>query len=187
MPIKTEDPQALEKLDKKLKACIGLQELMKEVNTIIRSKRSDEEKRSLIMTKFNISAEKVAELLHPEQSWLQPGFQSYELSNNNAEIRRLKGRIAKVAAYQKDAAAAEETGELPEFSFNGGKIVDNIPENRLQIFFDAKPEADIRTKLKQHGFRWAPGNSAWQSYRNPRTLEWAKREFNAAGAECAAE
>jgi hypothetical protein len=56
--------------------------------------------------------------------------------------------------------------------------VDNVPYNRIQIFFDEKPDADIRKKLKQNGFRWAPSNGAWQSYRNRYTLDWAKQEFN---------
>ena len=68
MPIKTDDPAALEKLDAKLNACIKLQETMKAVNAIVRSSRSDEEKRTLIMNKHHISAESIDDLLHPDQS-----------------------------------------------------------------------------------------------------------------------
>ena len=74
---------------------------------------------------------------------------------------------------------------MPEFEFYGGKIVDNIPENRLQIFFDDKPEAEVRTRLKRNGFRWAPSNGAWQSYRNHHTLNWAKQEFHVGDTPCA--
>ena len=55
MPIKTDDPAALEKLDAKLNACIKLQETMKAVNAIVRSNRSNEEKRTLIMNKHHIN------------------------------------------------------------------------------------------------------------------------------------
>ena len=68
MPIKTDDPAALEKLDAKLNACIKLQETMKAVNAIVRSNRSDEEKCTLIMNKHHISAESIDDLLHPDQS-----------------------------------------------------------------------------------------------------------------------
>ena len=177
MPIKTDDPAALEKLDAKLNACIKLQETMKAVNVIVRSSRNDEEKRTLIMNKHHISAESIDDLLHPKQSWQKPGFPGYALTNNNAEIRRLKARIAAVSNYQKEVEKVEETGEMPEFTFAGGRIVDNVPENRIQIFFDSKPEAEIRTRLKQNGFRWSPNNSAWQSFRSVHSLNWAKREF----------
>lgn len=140
MPIKTDDPAALEKLDAKLNACIKLQETMKAVNAIVRSNRSNEEKRTLIMNKHHISAESIDDLLHPKQSWQKPGFPGYALTNNNAEIRRLKARIAAVSNYQKEVEKVEETGEMPEFTFAGGRIVDNVPENRIQIFFDSKPE-----------------------------------------------
>ena len=47
-------------------------------------------------------------------------------------------------------------------AFDGGQIVRNIDLNRLQILFDAIPDADTRAALKQNGFRWSPKNQAWQ-------------------------
>ena len=32
----------------------------------------------------------------------------------------------------------------------------NREDNRLQVFFDGKPDADTRAELKSSGFRWAP-------------------------------
>ena len=179
MPIKTEDPQALEKLDTKLKRLVATQEMMKTVNLVLRNpKTSKEEKIRIVSEKYQLQAETVEKLMNPQYSFERPGFQQYELSLNAAEIRRIKQRIASISVYQTEVKATEEAGELPEYPFDGGKIVDNVPENRLQIFFDDKPEADIREKLKRSGFRWAPSNAAWQSYRNSYTLEWAKREFH---------
>jgi hypothetical protein len=66
MPIKNDNPAALEKLDAKLNACIKLQETMNAVNVIVRSSRSDEEKRTLIMNKYHISAESIDNFLHPK-------------------------------------------------------------------------------------------------------------------------
>lgn len=179
MPIMTDDPQALEKLNAKLKALTMLQETMKAVNAVIRSGKSEEAKIELIMQKCNYSHDEAYRLLHPRESLQEAGFPSYRLTNNSAEIRRLKQRIAAVSKYQKEVETVEANGELPEFPFPGGKIVDNAPENRLQIFFDGKPEKEVRDKLKHRGFRWAPSCGAWQSFRHPYTLEWAKQEFNA--------
>lgn len=33
---------------------------------------------------------------------------------------------------------------------------------RYQIIFDGKPEPEIRGLLKNHGFKWAPSQGAWQ-------------------------
>ena len=42
------------------------------------------------------------------------------------------------------------------WEFDGGKVEANTDANRLQIFFDDKPAADTREKLKEYGFRWCP-------------------------------
>ena len=34
--------------------------------------------------------------------------------------------------------------------------------NRLQLIFDAKPDEDVRSKLKKRGFKWSMQNKAWQ-------------------------
>ena len=48
------------------------------------------------------------------------------------------------------------------WEFDGGKVEINREENRLQVFFEGKPDADTRAELKDGGFRWAPSAGAWQ-------------------------
>ena len=52
--------------------------------------------------------------------------------------------------------------ENMEIAFEGGTIVYNYDEDRLQILFDAVPDSDMRTKLKGNAFKWPPRNQAWQ-------------------------
>lgn len=48
-------------------------------------------------------------------------------------------------------------------SMVGDVKVEEDPEaQRLRLHFPGKPSADIIAKLKQHGFRWAPSERAWQ-------------------------
>lgn len=92
------------------------------------------------------------------------GFMPYQLSNNSAEIRRLRIRVAELErrAVAVEAAAASEL-EDPELEAGEGiKIVENVLEQRVQIFFPDKPDAEIRARLKGRGFRWAPSQGAWQ-------------------------
>ena len=56
------------------------------------------------------------------------GFPNYVLTNNSANIRRLEKRLAILQKAQSD--------ETTEEKFPGGiRLVDNVEDNRLQIFF----------------------------------------------------
>ena len=48
----------------------------------------------------------------------------------------------------------------------GLTVVRNQSENRLQLVFDKKPSEEVRSLLKQNGFKWSPTNEAWQRFLN---------------------
>ena len=84
-------------------------------------------------------------------------FPAYELASIRGKIERTEQRLAELDRREQQA-------EEPQAgtAFDGGQIVRNIDLNRLQILFDAIPDADTRAALKQNGFRWSPKNQAWQ-------------------------
>lgn len=84
-------------------------------------------------------------------------FPTYELASIRGKIERTEQRLAELDRREQQAAEPQ-TGT----AFDGGQIVRNIDLNRLQILFDAIPDADTRAALKQNGFRWSPKNQAWQ-------------------------
>ncbi len=94
-------------------------------------------------------------------------FPPYALSNNNAEINRIKKRL--------EALRKVDEMEHTEIEFDGGIIVTNEDINRVQIIFDSKPDEAMRQKLKGWGFRWSPRERAWQAQRTPAYLMRAKR------------
>lgn len=58
---------------------------------------------------------------------------------------------------------AERTNkESVEIPFEGGKVVKNYVEDRLQIFHDVKPASNIIYALKHNGFKWSRFNVCWQ-------------------------
>ena len=63
------------------------------------------------------------------------------------------------AGKKQQERASRENREIP---FDGGKVVYNFEEDRLQILFDKIPDTDMRTTLKRNAFKWAPRNQAWQ-------------------------
>lgn len=82
----------------------------------------------------------------------------YELTNINAEIRRLKER-------KKDLEELDEL-KFQDIEFDDGKVILNRDVNRLQILFNDKPDENIRNILKHYGFKWARTQGAWQRLYN---------------------
>lgn len=149
--ISSDDPNAVDKLKDKLQACIDLQEKMKAANKLVR--KSDK----VGLLNIGFSEGEVAKLFTPDFAG-RIGFADFQLKNNNAEIRRLKKRIEELEQ------AAEEEDE--EFEHEDFEVLYNVVANRVQIFFNKKPEDYIRTALKQHGFKWSRNNEAWQRHLN---------------------
>lgn len=162
--IKSDDVDAIRKLEEKLAKLQDNQEMMKAANKIIKSKKlTNEEKVAQLVENLRIKESNAKELLKGDFCG-RVGFPAYALSNNNANIRSVKQRIEKL---KKLAAVAEATPiEERTEDINGIQIIDNIEANRLQIIFPDKPSAEVRTELKKSGFRWSPTNGAWQAYRN---------------------
>lgn len=94
-------------------------------------------------------------------------FESYQLTNNNAEIRRVKARIEQLSKQAQQ--------EFSGWEFDGGRVEMNREDTRLQVFFDGKPDADTRAELKSNGFRWAPSVGAWQRQLTDNAIRAADR------------
>ena len=152
--IRQDDPQAIPKLQKKLDRLEKAQETMKAVNAYYR-------KHGTLDGCPHLSPENIENLkADMASSWHyeKKPFQSWELSNNNAEIRRVRQRIESLTR-------AKETVYVG-WEFDGGHVEANREQSRLQVFFEDKPDADARQQLKEHGFRWAPSVGAWQRLLN---------------------
>lgn len=141
------EPQSVEKLTERLQKCEELQAVMKEVNAYWR-------KTGTCMGAPGITDEQAAKLDNKIQtttySWERQPFSSYDLTNNNSEIKRLKRKLAEVLRG------------FSGWEFEGGHAEANTEMNRLQLFFDEKPNDSQRAQLKANGFKWAPSQDAWQ-------------------------
>ena len=159
--ISADDPDAVSKLQSKLAKREALQETMKAVNAYYRKHKTVDGCPHLTPEQI----EKMKASMSGDWRANPKPFESYQLSNNNAEIRRLKERIAALTRQR-------EIGYVG-WEFDGGKVEANAADNRLQIFFDGKPEADTREKLKEYGFRWSPSAGAWQRQLNDNAIRAA--------------
>lgn len=71
-------------------------------------------------------------------------------------------KLAEMAKAVCEAQEAKANKEDVEIEFEGGTIVKNFSEDRLQIIFPGKPDSETISKLKSNGFRWSPRFMAWQ-------------------------
>ena len=148
--ISADDPQAVQKLEKKLESLEKSQETMKAVNAYYRKHKTLDGCPHLLPEQLEKLKADMASSWHLGDK----PFATWALSNNSAEIRRVKDRI-------KSLSQQKEIGFVG-WEFDGGKVEANIEANRLQIFFEDKPDEATREALKSNGFRWSPKAGAWQ-------------------------
>lgn len=161
--ISSDDPKAIEKLTEKLQKCEENQDFMKKVNTYYRKNGTCVGCEGLTEQQ----ALKLDERVETAYSWEKQPFPPYQLTNNNAEIHRIKKRI--------DSITATQNTEFVGWKFDGGEAVINTDKNRLQLLFDEKPSEEQRNILKSNGFRWAPSDKAWQRQLNQNAFYAANR------------
>ena len=159
--ISADDDLAVEKLTKKLEGMESQQAMMKAVNAYYRKHKTLEGCPEL-------TAEQVEKVkASMSQDWRKDPvpFPSYLLTNNNANIRRVRQRIEEL----------RQKTEFVGWTFPGGEAKVNEAENRLQLIFEDKPDADTRQALKSEGFKWAPSQGAWQRQLNQNAIRAAAR------------
>lgn len=71
-------------------------------------------------------------------------------------------KLAEECQKKVEAKAARAEREDVEIEFEGGRVVKNYSDDRLQIFHDEKPSREVIDTLKSNGFRWSPNNGCWQ-------------------------
>lgn len=154
--IQSDDENAVEKLEKKLEHLKSVQERMREANKAVRMK--DQTKGDVRLAELGYSPEDIKELRAPDFCG-RAGYPAYALQNNNANIRRIEERIEGLKKVKEKGTQEAEN----EFF----KVKENTEDMRLQLFFEGKPDPEVRSILKSHGFRWSPRNSCWQRQLTP--------------------
>ena len=156
--VMSDDPAALGKLRAKLKKLEDLQAKMKAVNAYYRKHKTLEGCPDLTTGEIQtISAEM-------KNSWRSNPvpFEAYELTNNNATIKRTRERVAALEAEAARAAA----GGAEDYEGKGYTLRENTDICRIQFIFDGKPDDDVRSLLKSNGFKWSPREGACQRLLN---------------------
>jgi hypothetical protein len=149
--ISSDDPEAVTKLKGKIASAESNQTKMREFNKLLRKK----DNAGMLALGFNQS--QIDALSKPDFCG-RVGFADYQLTNNNANIHRMKERLNHLERQSKQETKETIKGDI--------RIIDNVGLNRLQIIFPGKPSDEVRTALKHRGFRWSPSEGAWQRQRS---------------------
>lgn len=167
----TDDPEAIQKLKVKIDELENQSKTMKDTNAAYRwyVNKGDPAK----LTALGISdPEALRKKVEAGYSWEKAPFARFQLSNLRQNITRYKKRLE---LLEKRAARAEVNPKKTTV-IGGVKFIENLEENRLQIFFPGIPSPEIRQKMKRSGFRWSRYNGCWQRHLSNGTV-WAAREI----------
>ena len=160
----SDDPEAVQKLAKKIEELKKLQVFMKEANKCIRKKNLQG------FLKLADATEQQWQKLTTPDFMGRVGFASCQLTNNNQNITRLKKRLIELRK------AVSRTTD--EYTIKGVRIVENVEANRLQLFFQDIPAEEVRTRLKKQEFHWCRSEGAWQRHLNNAGLYAVKQFLN---------
>ena len=148
--ISADDPEVIQKLKIKLEGLERDQESMKAVNAYYR-------KHKTLDGCPGLDAEAIEKLkASMARDWRKDPrpYPSFCLTNNNAAIRQAKKRI--------DELTRMAETDYEGWAFEGGEVKMDQQANRLQVFFQEKPDRDTCSAMRHSGFKWAPSVGAWQ-------------------------
>lgn len=158
-PILSNDENAIELLEEKLEGLVEAQEKMKKVNAYYRKNKTLDGCDELTPEEIEKLKAKMKAEMASKWHYEDKPYATYALTNNNATIKNTRERLERLKKVKEEGTKEEEN----EFF----KVVENTELMRLQIFFDGKPEQEVRDILKTNGFKWAPSQSAWQRQLTP--------------------
>jgi hypothetical protein len=149
--IRSDDPEAVDKLSSKIEALNTRKESGKQANVYYKKHQT--------LEGFPSSIKMISELRDNVRLAGRPA-PGFWLANLNANIRRLKNRQKELENMAQRTASEYPASDYPEQ--NVCKVTENSEMMRIQLEFDGKPSEGIRNLLKKNAFRWSPKQQVWQ-------------------------
>jgi hypothetical protein len=158
--ISSDDQDAITKLRDKIATLEALQERMKTANKAVKKKDR------VALAKQDFTEEQIDGLFTPDFCG-RVGFASFEITNNGANIRRMKERIEHLEALAVKVVMEPLEGD-------GWSITEDAEDNRIVIRFDEKPSKEVLAQLRSSAFKWSPTRKAHIRMRSDYAIHLAK-------------
>lgn len=156
--IRSDEPDAVQRLQAEIDEATRLQEKMKAANKIIRTAGlSPDDKVARLKAECGLEEMPAQALLKPDFAG-RIGYPDFKLTNNSANIRRMQARLL---GLKREAAKPSVVVHFP-----GGRMEDDSTLHRVRIFHDSKPAREEIDRIKLRGFHWSPRERCWQRLRN---------------------
>lgn len=167
-PIMAGDGDAVERLEREIAEAEANQQRMKSANAAIRKHaHAGADAQVTALRELGFGEALAREALVPDPLG-NVGFASFQLTNNGANIRRMRKRLEEIRAA-KATQNSEEQGTIARLELAPA-------DNRVRVYFPDKPDPATRDRLGAAGFRWTPSRECWQAYINHRSVAVARRE-----------
>lgn len=86
--------------------------------------------------------------------------------------------LPEIAAKARARAEQMQTKESKDETINGVRVVKNYQADRIQLFFNGKPDYSTISNLKHSAFKWSPSNGCWQRQLTSNAICAAERLLN---------
>ena len=170
--IRTGSANAVAQLEEKIAKLEANQEFMKAANKVIKDKKLDQDGKveALLSLDDDITEATAVKILTVPDCFSIVGFAKFELTNNGANIRRLKEQLEKAKRLAEQVTTEKMIGAV--------RVVNNCEDDRLELHFPERTSKEVYDELKAHGFRFTPSKSVapagcFQAFRGGNANYWA--------------
>jgi Domain of unknown function (DUF3560) len=158
--ISSDDPDAIMKLQEQLSRAEAEQARMVQINKLLR--QGDRAG----LTKLGFNESWIDRAVQPDEMGRVGYYAPYQITNNGANIRRLKVRIAALPQI------AEQEEAFTEITGDGWRIY--AEDNRICIHYDERTSKEQYKALRSHGFMWSPSRNAFVRKFSTQAIHWAR-------------
>ena len=160
--ISSSDPDATRKLKERIASIEQNRAEMKEINKGYR--KAEDKTAFLIEAVGEKDALTIVKHMNLGFTPDKVPFAPYSFSNMSGNLNRLKRRLKHIEALDATAPTEDITG-------NGYFITFPADPRGVEIHFDSKPDVEIRSVVKQCGFRWSRAQGIWWAKDSNRARE----------------